>query len=103
MVGCFQTFKKVLGTARLTGTELNTTLIAIKGTLNNCLLTYECEEANEEVLMPSHLLYGHRVDVIHDDVKDEKDESSVQKRFCYLANKRRHFWRRWNTEYVINL
>lgn len=66
-------------------------------------MTYECEEANEEVLMPSHLLYGHRVDVIHDDVKDEKDESSVQKRFCYLANKRRHFWRRWNTEYVINL
>ena len=87
----------------MTIAELNTILIEIEGTLNNRPLTFAYEELGEEMLTPAHMLYGYRYDVIPDDVKDDEDETSLDKRYRYLANRRRHFWRRWKTEYLVDL
>ena len=37
-----------------------------------------------------------------DDVKDEEDETSIQKGHRCLANRRRHFWNRWRNEYLVS-
>jgi len=104
MVGCVErTFYKTLRNSKLSSCELYTTLIEIEGTINNRPLTYAYGETDAEMLTPAHLMYGYRFDMIPDDVKDEEDETSIQKRHRYLANKRRHYWNRWRSEYLTSL
>ena len=75
----------------------------IEGTLNNRPLTYSYDELGEDMLTPAHLLYGYRFEAIPDDVKDEEDNANLNKRVRYLVNRRKHFWRRWRREYLIDL
>ena len=104
MIGCVKrTLKKVLGNSKLSGVELNTTLTEVEGTLNNRPLTFAYDELGEEMLTPAHLLFAYRFDAIPDDVKDEEDENNLEKRHRFLANKRRHFWGRWKSEYLTDL
>jgi len=104
MVGCVKrTLYKTLRNSKLSSCELYTTLIEIEGTINNRPLTYAYDETDAEMLTPAHLMYGYRFDMIPDDVKDEEDETSIQKRHRYLANKRRHYWNRWRSEYLTSL
>ena len=55
------------------------------------------------MLTPAHLMYGCRIDKIPDKVTYEENETSNQKRYRYLANRRRHFWNRWVRECLANL
>ena len=95
--------RKVVGNARLSRVELETILVEIEGTLNNRPLTYSYDELGEDMLTPAHLLYGYRFETIPDDVKDEEDDANLNKRVRYLANRRKHFWRRWRREYLVDL
>ncbi|KAK3753065.1 hypothetical protein QZH41_005503 [Actinostola sp. cb2023] len=72
--GCL---RKVLGNARLTFDELLTIIVEIEGTLNARPLTYEYEELEEEVLTPSHLIYGRRITSIPDEIVEDREEMSV--------------------------
>ena len=62
MVGCVKRcLTRVLGSARLTFDELFTVLIEVEGSLNSRPLTYEYDEACEEVLTPSHLIFVRKI------------------------------------------
>ena len=103
MVGCMKrTLCKILRNSKLSSCELYTTLIEIEGTINNCPLTYTCVETDVEMLTPAHSMYG-QFDMIPEDVKDEEDETSIQKIHRYLVNRRQNFWSRWRNEYLIRL
>ena len=74
--------------------ELQTVVAEVEGTVNNRPLTYDYSGMGEDMITPFHLVYGNRVDCIPDDVKDEEDGKDIYKRLCYIANKRRHYWKR---------
>ena len=98
MVGCVKPcLRKVLGNARLTFDELFTVLIEVEGTLNSRPLTYEYDEAGEEVLTPSHLIFGRRIKTVPDEIVEgeEEGESRYTRRFRYLSVRLAHFWNRW--------
>ena len=97
--------RKVLGNVRLTFDELLTVLVEVEGTLNSRPLTYDYNEVEHEVLTPSHLIFGRRIQSMPDEIAEEPDEneSSCSERFRYLTVKLAHFWKRWRNEYLVNL
>jgi hypothetical protein len=107
MVGCVkQCLRKTLGRARLKRDELETVLVEVECTLNSRPLMYEYDEVGEEVLTPSHLIFGRRINSLPD-VVDEPEEAIGERectaRFRYLSNRLEHFWNRWRKEYLIGL
>ena len=105
MVGCVKRcLHKVLGNARLTFDELFTVLIKVEGTLNSRPLTYDYQEEGEEILTPSHLIFGRRIKTMPDEVieDEEEGESRYTRGFRYLSARLAHFWNRW-CEYLTNL
>ncbi len=104
MIGCVKRcLKKILGNSRLSLVELQTVMSEIEGTVNNRPLTYDYSEFGEDMITPAHLIYGYRFDNIPDEVKDEEDEKDLHRRLRYIANKRRHYGRRWHREYLLDL
>ena len=106
MVGSVKAcLRKVLGNARLSFDELLTVLVEVEGTLNSRPLTYEYSEAGYEVLTPSHLIYGRRIQSLPDEIAEEPEEnkSGCNERFRYLTEKLAHFWEKWRNEYLVNL
>lgn len=97
--------RKVLGNARLTFDEFLTVLVEVEGTLNSRPLTHDYNEEEHEVLTPSHLIFGRRIQSMPDEIAEEpeKNESSCSERFRYLTVKLAHFWKRWRNEYLVNL
>ena len=85
--------------------ELLTVLVKVEGTLNSRPLTYEYSVTGYEVLTPSHLIYGRRIQSLPNEIAEdpEEDESSCYERFRYLTEKLAHFWKRWRNEYLVNL
>ncbi|XP_044171892.1 uncharacterized protein LOC122956294 [Acropora millepora] len=101
-----QCLKKTLGNARLSFDELSTLLTEVESTLNSRPLTYEYNEVDEEVLTPSHLIYGRRIKSLPDEIVEPDDalnHESSSARFKYLSTKLAHFWNRWRKEYLVNL
>ena len=96
---------KTLGEARLTFDELATVLVEVEGTLNDRPLTYVYDEVGEEVLTPSHFLYGRRVTCMPDEVNEPPDHHEIDHnaRFRYLSAKLQHLWNRWHREYLTDL
>lgn len=72
---------------RLTLDELSTVLIEVEATLNSCPLTYACDEVGEEVLTPSHLIFGRRIKTIPDEFIEDEEEGECRytRRFRYLS------------------
>lgn len=106
MVGSVKAcLRKVLGNARLTFDEFLTVLVEVEGTLNSCPLTHDYNEEEHEVLTPSHLIFGRRIQSMPDEIAEEpeENESSCSERFRYLTVKLAHFWKRWRNEYLVNL
>ena len=85
--------RKTLGNARLIYEELLTELVEIEAILNSRPLTYTSTEDCEEPVTPSHLMHGRRLLSLptQDEVED-KDWGPLD-----------HFWRRWKTEYLLEL
>ncbi|XP_065060575.1 uncharacterized protein LOC135687848 [Rhopilema esculentum] len=100
--------RKVLGNAKLTFDELHTVLLEVEATLNSRPLTYIYDEVEVYPLTPFHLMYGHRLSQLADDldINDlelEESSSAYSKRFCYLIKKLSHFAGRWRREYLTEL
>ena len=98
--------RKVLGNSRLTFDELYTVLIEIQATLNSHPLTYQYE--TDEVLTPSHLMFGYRLSPFSLGIdpaveNSEVNETLLGKRFLFLRKKLIHFWNRWKSEYLTDL
>ena len=89
-----QCLKKTLGNARMSFDELSTVLTEVESTLNSRPLTYEYSEVDEEVLTPSHLIYGRRIKTLPDEIVEPDDalnHGSSSARFKYLSTKLAHF------------
>ena len=104
IVGCVkQCLKKTLAKARLSQEELATVLVEVECTLNSRPLTYEYNEIGEEVLTPSHLMFGGRINPLPDLV-DEPEEATggreYSARFKYLSTRLENFWNRWIKEFL---
>ena len=90
MVGSVKAcLRKVLGDSRLTFDEFSTVLVELEGTLNSRPLTYEYDEVEHEVLTPSHLIFGKRIQSMPDELAEEleENESGCSERFRYLTKK----------------
>ena len=96
--------RKVLSNARLNSDEILTVLMELEATLNSRPLTYEYDEIGAEMLTPSHLIYGRRLLNLPELRNDlQESETSLLRRFRYLARVRTHFWNRWRKEYLTDL
>lgn len=102
--------RKTLGNARLSYEELLTELVEVESVLNSRPLTYSSSEDLEEPVTPSHLLYGRRLlslpepdDREREDGDWEPSSNAIAKRQRHLAVLLNHFWRRWRTEYLLEL
>ena len=78
--------------------------------LNSRPLSYVSTEDIEEPLTPSHLLTGRRILSLPDAAvfKCESDDMEISqgyltKRMRYVNRMLDHFWRRWQTEYLLEL
>ena len=86
--------RKTPGNERLTFDELATLLAEIEYTLNSRPLTYQYNEVGEEVLTPSHLIYGRRIKTLPDEVAVPDDAINIDNcsaRFEYLRTRLSHF------------
>ena len=86
--------RKTLGNARLSYEELLTVLAEVECTLNARPLTYEYNEVDQEVLTPSHLIYGRRIKTLPDEIVEPDDvvsEEQCSARFKYLSTRLSHF------------
>ena len=101
--------KKVIGRACFSIDELTTALAEIEAVLNSRPLSYVSGEDREEPITPSHLVVGHRILSLPDnldytcDIGDEEfmiDSGQVTKRVKHLNNVINHFWKRWRMEYL---
>jgi len=99
--------KKTISEAKLTYEELLTVVIEVKMILN-CRPLVVCEDF-EEPLTPSHLLCGRRLMSVPDNSSDTvQSDTDVQpkdlnKRMQRLNNVIIHFWKRWRSEYLLEL
>ena len=85
---------------------MSTLLTEVESTLNSRPLTYEYNEVEEEVLTPSHLIYGRRIKTLPDEIvepDDDMNQDVCSSRFKYLSTRLKHFWNRWRKEYLANL
>ena len=101
--------KKIIGKATLSYDELLTVVTEVEMVLNSKPLSYLSSEDIEEPLTPSHLLIGRRVLSLpsyapHQYEEDlEVSHSSLTRRMKYLDLTLDHFWKRWQTEYLLEL
>ena len=98
--------RKVLGQARLNYEEMETVLTEIEMAVNSRPLTYMQDDIFE-ILTPSHLLLGRRLlsqyNHIVSDVSTENDNAirSSRKRMDHLNELLRHYFSRFECEYVV--
>ena len=80
-------------------------MVEIECTVNSRPLTYVYDEIESEALTPMHFIHGRRIQGMPDEVKDEDDvsESGLIRRYRYLARLKKHFWNRWQKEYLVDL
>ena len=96
--------KKLMGRAHFSLDELTTALAEIEAVLNSRPLSYVSSTDMEEPITPSHLVMGHRILNLPDninylsDLDDEEfvlTKGQVLRRVKHLNNVLNHFWRRW--------
>ena len=104
--------RKMIAQAKFSYDELLTAITEVEMIINSRPLYYVSPDDLEEPLTPSHLLVGRRLLSLPDnlcyyrDVDDDDFEvnpSCLNKRLKYLNNILNQFWRRWRTEYLLEL
>ena len=63
-------------------------------------------EPEEEVLTPSHLIYGRLLRSMPDEKFEPDDyinKDTSYERFKHLTRTLKHLWNRWRREYLVNL
>ena len=92
--------------SKVTVNELITLLAEIECMIKNRPLTYKSSDDFEKALT---LTTGRRLDLLPDlnetelNVEDEPSRTLITKRQRHSQTLLKHWWKRWNTEYLINL
>jgi len=98
--------KKTIGRARITYDELLTVVTEAEMILNSRPLSYVSTEDIEEPLTPAHLLTGRRLlslPLASEEDSFEVTQEGLSKRVKYLDRIMTHFWKRWSSEYLLEL
>ena len=97
--------RKILGKAKLTYEELLTVIAEVEGILNSRPLCHIYDDHIEDVLTPSHLLFGRRLltEPAGYDHEINSNSEDICKRARYVKTILNHFWRRWSIEYLTEL
>ena len=84
--------------------ELVTIVTEIKGIINCRPLTYIYNDNTEEVVTPSHLIYGCRLLLkLSNDKPDNFSLENLTRRTKYLHTLLQHYWNRWKLQYLNEL
>ena len=107
LIGCAKRcLKKTIGKASLTYDELVTVVTEVEVVLNSSPLTYINADNLEELLTPSHLMFGYRVLSLPNAAnvdKEDPDYENLTRRMKYVVSVSEQFWKRWRTEYLQEL
>ena len=101
--------RKTIGRERLTMDELSTAVTEVEMIVNSRPLSHVSMEDVEEPITPSHLMVGRRILSLPDGpyLEDLEDDfiqhSTLTKRLIHLNKVLDHFWKRWKTEYLLEL
>ena len=98
--------RKILKKSKVNYDELLTIITEIEGIVNCRPLCYMYSDDVEDVLTPSHLLFGRRLLSTDREIGDElvqADEKSMKKRLKYLVELINNFRKRWQHEYLTEL
>lgn len=102
--------KKMVGRAKLTYDELLTAVTEVEAVINSRPLSYVSSDDFEQPLTPAHLISGRRLlslpDAIYCRNIEDDFETTPQlltKRLIYLNTILKNFWRRWQSEYLLEL
>ena len=99
--------RKILGKAKLTYEELLTIIAEVEGVLNSRPLCHIYDDNIDDVITPSHLLFGRRLlSPSYENVTPENicfSTESVAKRAQFINTLLEHFWKRWSKEYLTEL
>ncbi|XP_065916009.1 uncharacterized protein [Dysidea avara] len=104
--------KKILGRSHVTLDSLQTIVVEVEAVLNNRPLTHVSADVNDiDPITPSHLLYGRPIislpyQRVEDDEIDDPtygDDADIRKRTKTQALLFKHFWTRWQKEYLTSL
>ena len=96
--------RKSLWRSRLTYEELETVVIEIEGVMNSRPLCYVYDDCTEEVLTPSHLMFGRRLANNNDtSTPNDVKEIRVDKRYKYVQSLIGQFFNRFSKEYLTEL
>jgi hypothetical protein len=93
----------ILGNADITDEELVTAVVGAENLINSRPLTYQTSNPNDDTaLTPNHFLTGQLGGQFAPDIIDN-DRYDVKKRWRYVQELLRHFWKRWLREYLPTL
>ena len=83
--------------------ELLTVITEVESVINLRPLCYQYSDEIEEVLTPSHLLHGRRINDHNDTEVLEESCEKLNKRMTHLQTLLNHFEGRWRHEYLSEL
>jgi hypothetical protein len=96
-----------LGKSKLNYEELLTIVTEIEAVLNSRPLCYTYDNSIDDVITPSHLIYGRRLlSTLHDDLEPENVDFSpvtLTKRTKHINHLLLNFWNSWTKEYLVGL
>ena len=96
--------KRIVSPVKLTFEEFTTTLTQVEACLNSRPLVpiNSADDDGIEVLTPGHFLIGRPVTSLPDPQLSYKSVSVLRR--CHLCqNLIRHFWQRWESEYLSSI
>ena len=81
-----------------------TIVTEIEGIINCRPLTYIYNDNTEEVVTPSHLIYGRRLlSKPSNDKPDNFNEENLTSGMKYLHTLIQHYWKQWKLKYLNEL
>lgn len=97
--------RKVLGRSTVSYEELQTILADVDVVMNSRPLCYSYEDSTEEVITPSHLMYGRRIlrKMPEQPRILELGPETLTRRATHLQMFVDRYWRRWSREYLVGL
>ena len=103
-VKSLKTHHRIVGSSRLTFEELTTVLSQIEACLNSRPLGVipHCNDKGMEVLTSGHFLIGRPIEAIPDHNLSYRP-ISILHRWHLCEALVRHFWKRWQSEYLTSL
>ena len=96
--------QKILGKQKLNYEETLTFLMEVKGVINSRPLCYIYDKNVDNIITPSHLVFGRRLlTQIQGNKSDQPTVENIIKRAQNIKNILKYFWKRFQNEYLTKL